>query len=213
MNMAQEHSIVAPQNETIDSKEIVLDAAQRLINHYGYTGFSMRDLAQESGLAKATLYHHFADKHAIFIQVLERDLKAASDCITHAAATPGDLPTRLRNVAGAFFTLATERGVLLLSTLRQAARMEGELCELVRRYRDQTQGPIVDLFEEAIAEGSIRPVDPDFATMSFLGLLQVFASRRILLNDIELDESAVNFILDFTLSGLSPHPPSDHASC
>src|SRR5262245_31391681 len=109
------------QVQTIDSKEAVLDAAQRLINQYGYAGFSMRDLAQQSGLAKATLYHHFEDKREIFLQVLNRDLTVMHNRLVTAAATPGDFATRLRNVTAAFFELTSERGTLMLSTLRQAA--------------------------------------------------------------------------------------------
>src|SRR5689334_16920449 len=126
-----------------DSKEAVLDAAQRLINQYGYAGFSMRDLAQQSGLAKATLYHHFEDKREIFLQVLQRDLAVVRDHLTAAASTPGDFATRLRNVATAFFALTSDRGMILFSTLRQAAGMEGEFCLLMRDYRNELNRPIV----------------------------------------------------------------------
>jgi AcrR family transcriptional regulator len=195
-----------PATHTIDSKEAVLDAAQRLINQYGYTGFSMRDLAQQSGLAKATLYHHFEDKREIFLQVLERDLTLVCERIAAAAATPGDLRTRLHNIAITFFELTSERGALLLSTLRQAAGMEQEFCNRMRTYRDQLYHPVVEVLVEAMASGTIRPVDPELVTMSFFGILQVFTSRNLLMADIELDEKAAEFILDFVLNGLLSAP-------
>ena len=108
------------------SKEAVLEAAHRLIQQRGLGGFSMRDLAQHSGLAKATIYHHFQDKREIFFQVLERDLTIIRDQIVAAATTPGDLPTRLRTIIHAFFTISTEHGTLLISTLREAMSMENE---------------------------------------------------------------------------------------
>jgi AcrR family transcriptional regulator len=190
------------QSHPIDSKEAVLDAAQRLINQYGYAGFSMRDLAQQSGLAKATLYHHFEDKREIFLQVLQRDLAIISERLAKAAAIPGDLPTRLGNVASAFFELTAERGMLLLSTLRQAAGMEHEFCMLMRDYRDQLHRPVVQLLNDAIKEGTIRPIDTELATMSFFGVLQVFTSRHLLMNDFDLNDDAVAFVLDFALHGL-----------
>jgi TetR/AcrR family transcriptional regulator len=194
---------------TIDSKEAVLDAAQRLINQYGYSGFSMRDLAQHSGLAKATLYHHFEDKREIFLQVLERDLIIVRDRITAAAAAPGDLPARLHKIAMAFFELTHERGVLLLSTLRQAAGMEQEFCLLMRSYRDQLHRPIVELLTNAMADGTIRPIDAELTAMSFFGILQIFTSRHLLMADLELDEKAADFVLDLVLNGLSPTPPRE----
>lgn len=202
---------LTPAISSIDSKEAVLDAAQRLINQYGYTGFSMRDLAQQSGLAKATLYHHFEDKREIFLQVLHRDLNIVRDRLEAAAATPGDHETRLRAVATSFFELTTERGMLLLSTLRQAAGMEREFCLLMRDYRDELHRPIVKLLNEAMAEKKIRPIDPELATMSFFGILQVFTSRHLLMNDLELDVKAVDFVIDFALNGLLHTPQSEHS--
>lgn len=189
-----------------DSKEAVLDAAQRLINQYGYAGFSMRDLAQHSGLAKATLYHHFADKREILLQVIERDLTFVHEHLVAAAATPGDLTTRLACIITTFFKIASDRGVLLFSTLRQAAGMEQEFCQLMLNYREKLHRPVIDLVNEASAAGTIRPVDAELVVQSFFGILQVFASRHLLLNDMELDQKAVDFILDFVMHGLMPTP-------
>jgi AcrR family transcriptional regulator len=195
--------------KSVASKEAVLDAAQRLSTQFGYGGFSMRDLAQHAGLAKATLYHHFQDKREIFLQVLQRDLNVVSSCIATAAATPGDLRTRLGAVAAAFFALAAERGLPLLSTLRQAAGTDREFCDLLRQYHEISQRPIVQMLQEAIDNGTIRQIDPDSAAMSFFGILQVFTSRHLLMQDMELDQKAVDFVVDMTLHGLACQPDSD----
>ena len=201
----------ASAQAAIDSKEAVLDAAQRLINQYGYAGFSMRDLAQQSGLAKATLYHHFTDKREIFLQVLQRDLAVVRDHLAAAAASPGELPQRVRAVTLAFFELAHERGTILLSTLRQAAGMEQEFCDLMRNYRDELNRPIIALFDEAKASGAIGKLDSELATMSFFGILQVFVSRHLLMQDVALDDSAVDFVVGFVLRGLSFEEPQHDA--
>jgi AcrR family transcriptional regulator len=200
-------TVEQPLTQLTPSKEAVLDAAQRLIHQYGYTGFSMRDLAHESGLAKATIYHHFQDKREIFLQVLERDLITVRDRVTAAAATPGDLQTRLRVLITAFFELATERGALLISTLRQAEGMECEIYNLMRRYRDELYRPVVELLADAVADGSIRPLDLELTTVSFYGIIQGFTSRHLLTADLELDEKATDFMLDLLLNGLLA-PPS-----
>jgi AcrR family transcriptional regulator len=192
-----------------DSKEAVLDAAQRLINLYGYSGFSMRDLAQESGLAKATLYHHFEDKREIFLQVLERDLNLVRDRIAAAAATPDDLPTCLRSVARTVIELSSERGLFLLSTLRQVAGMEREFCALMRCYRDELHRPIVERLAKAVQDGTIRPIDPELAATSYFGILQTFAGRHLFLQDIEINDQTLDFIVDFVLNGLRPISPGE----
>jgi len=49
----------------------IVAAAQRLFRRHGYRGTSMGDIAEEAGLAKATLYLHFNGKEAIFRSLID----------------------------------------------------------------------------------------------------------------------------------------------
>jgi AcrR family transcriptional regulator len=55
----------------------ILDAAARLIARHGYRGVSLQDIADEAGIAKAGLRHHFPAKTELLIALLEdRDRSA-----------------------------------------------------------------------------------------------------------------------------------------
>ena len=54
------------------SRERILDAAQELIARYGTTGMSLQLLADQVGLHKSTLFHHFADKQELLEAVTHR---------------------------------------------------------------------------------------------------------------------------------------------
>ena len=49
-----------------------LNSAQRLIQTRSFEGFSFQDIADEVGIRKASLYHHFDSKDAVAIAVLKR---------------------------------------------------------------------------------------------------------------------------------------------
>lgn len=187
---------------TVPSKEAVLEAARRLIHQHGMSGFSMRELAQHSGLAKATIYHHFQDKREIFFQVIERDLVSIRDHLAAAATTPGDVSSRLRAVILAFFNISVKNGTMLISTLRETVGMEVELCTLMRRYRVEMHRPIIELLADGVESGAIRPVDLELATTCLFGMLQACTGRHMILNDIELDEKVADQIVDLLLHGL-----------
>ncbi len=196
----------------IPPKEAVLEAARRLIQQHGMSGFSMRELAQHSGLAKATIYHHFQDKREIFFQVLERDLVNIRDSLTAAAEVPGDLPSRLKSVILAFFNISIKNGTMLISTLREAVGMEMELCTLMSRYREELHQPIKDLLAEGVESGTIRPVDLEQTTMCIFGMLQAYTGRYMILKDIELDEKTADQIVDLLLHGLlNPAPGASNS--
>lgn len=54
------------------SRSAILEAALELFSHRGYGATSMRDIAGKSGVSTGSVYHHFADKEAIFLALLEQ---------------------------------------------------------------------------------------------------------------------------------------------
>lgn len=54
------------------SRTAILDAALELFSHRGYGATSMRDIASKAGVSTGSVYHHFADKEAIFQALLEQ---------------------------------------------------------------------------------------------------------------------------------------------
>ncbi len=204
-------STTEPLVTTVPSKEAVLDAAHRLIQERGLGGFSMRDLAQHSGLAKATIYHHFQDKREIFFQVLERDLSMMRDRIVAAANTPGDLHTRLRAIIQTFFAVSTEHGTLLMSTLREAMSMEEELYKLIRRYRTELYQPIIDVLAEGVKDGTLRPTNLELTALSFFGILHSFTGAYLVAADVQLDDNSIDHILDLLLRGILASPAAERS--
>jgi AcrR family transcriptional regulator len=79
------------------TREQVVDAAVRLLEHDGYAGLSMRRVAQELGVGTMSLYWHVADRDELLdlvfdrvvrLQVLDEvpaDWRAALGRIAHAA--------------------------------------------------------------------------------------------------------------------------------
>lgn len=54
------------------SKEDILDAAERLFASRGFDGTSMREIAQEAGVAQALLHYHFKTKEGLFEAMFQR---------------------------------------------------------------------------------------------------------------------------------------------
>lgn len=193
-----------------DTKEAVLNVAQRLMIQLGYDGFSMRDLAQHCGLAKATLYHHFADKHEIIFQVLQRELSIIQNALVTAAEIPGDIHSRLRNIIVAYFKIVTERGMVLASTLRQASKSENEFIKIMNEYRDELHSPIMKILTEAQKSGEIGTIETDMVTVSIFGILQAFTSNYLFMQNCQLDDKMIDFITNFVLNGIQNHSGDHH---
>jgi TetR/AcrR family transcriptional regulator, transcriptional repressor for nem operon len=68
-----------------DTRSQILRVARKLIRTRSYLGFSFQDIADEIGIRKPSLYHHFACKEALGVEVL-RQATAAFEA--WAASTP-----------------------------------------------------------------------------------------------------------------------------
>ena len=54
------------------SQVAILQAALRLFSKQGFRGTSIREIATEAGLSTGNVYHHFPDKEALFITLLDQ---------------------------------------------------------------------------------------------------------------------------------------------
>lgn len=76
-------------------KEEIVAEATRLFAERGYEGASMGDLAERVGLRKASLFHHFASKDALYATVLRELMENVKSAIVAAAVAEGSFAERL----------------------------------------------------------------------------------------------------------------------
>src|SRR5688572_13861495 len=63
-----------PADQTV-SREDILKAAADVLLRRGYDAATMKDIAAEVNLTAASLYHHFVNKDALLLAVLEAGLE------------------------------------------------------------------------------------------------------------------------------------------
>ena len=85
------------------SRGQILDAALKLFSHRGYGATSVRDIAEEAGVSKGNVYHHFEDKEAIFRELLNQYFGAMSspEFPFNRALASGNFPENLEQLGRA----------------------------------------------------------------------------------------------------------------
>ncbi len=82
------------------SRTQILDSALKLFSHKGYGATSVRDIAEEAGLSKGNVYHHFPDKETIFRALIDRYFEAMSqpEFPFNRALAAGSFPENLEAI-------------------------------------------------------------------------------------------------------------------
>lgn len=85
----QEEGRRSNQDRTLRTRAALIAAARRLFVEKGYAETGTPELVAEAGVTRGALYHHFADKQALFRAVVEAENAALASEIERAA--PGEL--------------------------------------------------------------------------------------------------------------------------
>ena len=80
------------------TREAILDATDRLLGRLGYPKTTIDDLAREAGVARRTVYLHFASKEEIFLCSIDRVVDRLLAKLREIAASPAPAAERLRRM-------------------------------------------------------------------------------------------------------------------
>jgi len=89
----------------------LIDIATRLFVAHGYQATSIDAVLREAGISRGALYHHFADKAALFEAVLDRVEADVAERVAKAAGEVDDPVEALRAGSHAWLRLARDPAV------------------------------------------------------------------------------------------------------
>jgi AcrR family transcriptional regulator len=99
----------APRGEGSKLRELILDAAERLLIETGdEDAVSIRSIAQAVGVTPPSIYLHFADKESLILEVCERRFADFDAAVQRAGATTDDPIETHRRRARAYVRFGIE---------------------------------------------------------------------------------------------------------
>ena len=104
------------------NRTAILDAAEKLLAKSG-EDVPIEVIADQAGLAKGTIYNHFADKDALLRAVARRVREAAAARVATAIAGIEDAPGRIACGMNVYLELARDepqRGAILVQLIQDA---------------------------------------------------------------------------------------------
>jgi AcrR family transcriptional regulator len=126
----------------------ILDAAMRVFRRHGFRRSTIEQAAEEAGLTRQALYHHFSSKEALFRGAIARFYERALAAETEAAKAAEKANRDLADVITA--QIAARFGVLL-TELQGSPHLEELLSEHLAQARDLYQSYSARFGEEVAA--------------------------------------------------------------
>jgi AcrR family transcriptional regulator len=184
--------------ETIEAhrrevRDAILGTTAELVAQHGLLSVTMSQIAEETGIGRATLYKYFPDVEAILFAWHERQIAGHLEQLAEVRDQAGDPGERLEAVLEAFALISheshghhdTELGAFLHRD-QQLARAEQQLRHMIR-----------DLLVEGVEARVLRNEVPPDELASYC--LHALAAARGLPS-----KTAVRRLVTVTLAGLRP---------
>ncbi|MBM3945561.1 MAG: TetR/AcrR family transcriptional regulator [SAR202 cluster bacterium] len=187
-------------NETIEAhrrevRDAILGTTAGLVTKHGLRGVTMSQIAEETGIGRATLYKYFPDVEAILLAWHERQ-------ITHHLGHLAQVRDQAGGEAGDRLTAVLEAYARIVHEIR--GHHDPDLTaflhrdEQVARAHQQLQGMVRDLLAEGQRSHDIRD-DVAAEELANYCLHALSASSSL------SSETAVSRLVAVTLTGLRPH--------
>ncbi|WP_211298807.1 TetR/AcrR family transcriptional regulator [Kineococcus rhizosphaerae] len=154
-------------------RQEILDAAAALFAESGFAATSTRAIAESVGMRQASLYHHFAGKDEILLELLEASVRPTLDLVDAIRAAAPDAVAALHAlvVADVGTVLA---GPLGIAALYVAPETQHPRFAPFHEHRRQLGAVYTDLAAQVVPPG--HPVTPEVVGATCLHLVEMAAN-------------------------------------
>jgi AcrR family transcriptional regulator len=122
------------RTEPLNRRDSLLDAAGALVAAGDAAGVTMETVAAASGVSRALVYKHFANRHDLLAALFERESRLLHEQLTMAVAGAVGLEAKLRALVEGALAAQSARGATFAALMNQGRRPAGQRA--VQRRRD-----------------------------------------------------------------------------
>lgn len=159
----------------------VLEAAKRLFVTHGFSSVSMDQIAADAGVSKLTVYSHFGDKEALFMEAIQSKCEERLPTSLFAGDSGISLHERLLLIGRSFFDLIMSDEAIAIHrviTTQHASPQLGRMFWEAGPCRTQLSMEV--FLREETAAGRLEIDDVHLACSQFYCLLKGEAHAKLL---------------------------------
>lgn len=198
--------------EKSDKTELIIETAQRRFGIYGVEKTSMREIANDLNLSKASLYYYFPDKESLYKAVIEKEqhefITDVSDKLL-SIRHPEKILLEYVSIRLIYF-----RKLLNLSRMRYEAfsDLRPAFRTSLESFREKEEEIIIKILDKGVSSGIFAKMNSSKAASLFLDILKglrmsVVTDKTTLIIENDEFEKLLEKTLDFTrifIKGIKP---------
>jgi AcrR family transcriptional regulator len=195
------HTSDRPVKGEVVGRERLVQAASSLFAQRGFYGVSVSDVANEAGVVKSAIYHHFESKEDLYVAVLQETARQSREQL-EASAQGRTWQIRLRGATRALGALLGPRSHVLSLIVGRISQLpmdsDPKIAETIANFRMEFGSVFLREIQTGIADGDLRHVNPYVAAACLIGVV-----AGALQGDVELPEAErLDLAFDLFIRGI-----------
>ncbi len=188
-----------------EREELILQASEEVLLEKGYQDTSMDEIAARVGIAKGTLYLHFASKEDLVIALVEREMQGFLRVIENTLASHTTARATLEAILRVMYTGLLGKRFQLLSSLVENMDTRKQLLEKrekLRNSKERISHAITHLLEQGKEAGQFDSTLPTAVMLSTFFTLLPRPGSELYTGPIPSDE-LITHLIHFYFKGIS----------
>jgi len=190
--------VAMPRPRNLQKSQEIQIVIARLFARKGYKSTSLREIAQELGMDKSSLYHYFSGKEEMLFKLMNNamdDAMTSLDEIYAADHSPEEKLKRILSYYTRYFAGDQDRETLLVNEMNSLGKdYRRILIKKQKRYVDLFKSVLYDLAKDR----KMKEIPPTVATFAFFGMVHYTIKWYRRDGTVNLDKLADLFVQIFT---------------
>lgn len=151
-------------------RESILVAAIQLFAEYGYHAAPLRDIARIAGIQAASIYHHYPNKQALLVEIMETHMQLLVSSLERIVQTHDDPLQRLHAAIASHIRLHTsyKNEFFIIDTELRA--LEGENRSYIISLRKKYEALLQDILSDGMQRGIFRQSDAKVSSYAVIAM-------------------------------------------
>lgn len=187
-----------------DTRDRILEVAERLFRQIGYQKTTVGDIAKELRMSPANVYRFFESKKAIH-QAVARSLMGEVELeAQRIVAKPGPVRERFRELLTTIHRMNTERYVgdnKLHEMVEIAMQEDWQVCV---NHMECIAGVVGQMIAQGVASGEFEAPDLQLAALCSCTAMMRFFHPQMIAQCATKPGPTIDQMIDFVITGLLP---------
>ena len=158
------------QTDMRSARQRILAAAVQLFAQYGYHAASMRDIARDSGIQAASIYHHYPSKQALLVEIMDTHMRNLNASLQRIVQDSAPIEQRLHEAIANHIRLHTTYKAEFFIIDTEIRALEEEQRGPILALRDQYERLLQELLREGMEQGVFHQVDIKVASYALIAM-------------------------------------------